>query len=275
MEYNYKTGVVLKPGHTSQFHRRLTRRSRVRCATIFTPQDPDATPEDHFPLQTVARTLRNPQPRFINRFNSREILIVVDGSCLNSHSKDQVARPTIGGCSFTFKGSGRTGASTAFPTSDGSNIIDAGSIGFRLEKCGPLGEPRDATSNRAKLRAVIAALEFRDWHAEGWRRLVIATYLEYVVYGATRWLPLWVRRRWRTSGGRKKVANRDLWEELVGVIESLRRAGTETSFWLVEPWNAAKLDSMLLWEAKNTARAAASEADPLGEEFTRIGMVLL
>lgn len=53
----------------------------------------------------------------------------------------------------------------------------------------------DPTNNRAKMRAVIAALEFRAWADEGWRSIVIATDLEYVVRGATEWLPRWVQRR--------------------------------------------------------------------------------
>ena len=49
-----------------------------------TPQDPSLSPEAHFPLQTVASPDRTPFPRFINRFDSREILLAVDGSCVNN-----------------------------------------------------------------------------------------------------------------------------------------------------------------------------------------------
>lgn len=138
-----------------------------------------------------------------------------------------------------------------------------------MEKSGPGGEIYDATSNRAKLRAVIAALEFRAWQEEGWRRIVVATDLEYVVFGATRWLSLWLRRRWRTRKGR--VANRDLWEELHGVIENLQKLGTSVAFWLLPPGSVAKSHSMLVRDTKDAAREAALvPPDTTVVEFTRL-----
>src|SRR5690554_2555710 len=75
---------ILAPYQTGSPSRRLTRRSKVQPATLFTPQDRNLSPEAHFPLQTVSGPDRAPFPRFINRFNSREILLVVDGSCINN-----------------------------------------------------------------------------------------------------------------------------------------------------------------------------------------------
>ncbi|RYP07665.1 hypothetical protein DL765_009082 [Monosporascus sp. GIB2] len=239
-----------------QVRRRLTRRATVRPASLFVPRHRDETPEHHFPLQTVFTW--TPQPRFVNRYDSREILIAVDGSCLGNGSRNAAARAA--GCSFKYKSAG------------GSRGHDpGGTVGFGLERRGPGGEPRDPTSNRAKLRAVIAALEFREWHAEGWRRVVLATDLEYVVLGATRWLPRWVRRRWRTQRTRERVANRDLWEELNGAVEGLRARGTEVSFWLIPPWSAAKQCSALVRETKRAAReAAVQHSGSVADEFTRL-----
>jgi ribonuclease HI len=96
---------------------------------------------------------------------------------------------------------------------------------------------------------------------------VIVTDLEYVVLGATKWLPLWVRRRWRLAPRRaknrgrlipgKKLANRDIWEELQACVEELRANGTEVAFWLGAPRSLIREDSNLLREAKSATREAA------------------
>ncbi|KAJ3562507.1 hypothetical protein NPX13_g8545 [Xylaria arbuscula] len=163
--------INLLPESTAprKIRKRLTRRSRISTATVFTPSS-DETPEEHFPLQTVYT--RTSQPRFVNRYDSREILLVIDGSCINNGA---ISQPSTGGCSFTYKGTGNTGlASFPFTTRQG----EGGMIGFPLEQSGPGGEEHPATSNRTKLRAVIAGLEFREWQEEGWKRIVIATDLE-------------------------------------------------------------------------------------------------
>jgi ribonuclease HI len=229
--------------------RRLTRRSNVRPATVFVPQETSLSPEAHFPLQT---SLRATFPRFINRFDNREILVVVDGSCINNGRHASKLRDPVGACSFVFRGA------------------PSGSVAFRLEREGPDGSPAEHTSNRAKLRAVIAALQFRAWGGEGWRRVVILTDLEYIVWGATRWLPLWVARRWRKPGGRGKVMNRDLWEELQYRIEGLRRLGCVVSFWLVTN-DGEGHSSRVIAQAKDAARRAAREyPGEQVEKFTRL-----
>ncbi|KAI8631139.1 hypothetical protein F5Y19DRAFT_425214 [Xylariaceae sp. FL1651] len=247
-----------------RIRKRLTRRSRVSTATIFIPMNPNETPEQHFPLQTVYT--RTTQPRFVNRYDSREILLVVDGSCINNGS---ISEPPAGGCSFTYKKTGKSGHTTTFPFSlDGQN--EGGTVGFPLEQAGPGGEYHDPTSNRAKLRAVIAALEFREWQQEGWKRIVVATDLEYVVFGATRWLVSWTKRRWKTRKSRQ-VANRDLWEELHGAIESLARLGTMVSFWLIPSRSIVKQASDLIQDTEAVAReAAVVHQDTSAFEFTRL-----
>ncbi|KAH6647790.1 hypothetical protein BKA67DRAFT_398129 [Truncatella angustata] len=252
-------------GFTRPFRRRLNRRAVVSVASQFTPHTGE-TPETHFPLQTVNRLS---QPRFINRYDSKEILVVVDGSCLNNGNTSYSDVPSSGGCSFIYKGGGTRGPATSYPfLQDGTEV--GGTIGFPLEHCGPGGELHDPTSNRAKLRAVIAALEFRPWHVEGWHRIVIATNLKYVVDGAVSFMPLWVRRRWRSArGGRRMVANRDLWEELHGAIENLRKHGTEVSFWLITRKDPAK-NSEVVQDARNAAQEAAWQYDEAAIEFTRL-----
>ncbi|KAI1486695.1 hypothetical protein F5X96DRAFT_653948 [Biscogniauxia mediterranea] len=243
--------------------KQLTKRSRIRTATMFEPMSPGETPEHHFPLQTVYTRTR--QPRFVNRYDSREILLVVDGSCVNQGRRGEIP---AGGCSFTYKGPGAaerefSGApAPAFFFDD-----DGGQVGFALEEEARGPGP---SSNRAKLRAVIAALQYRAWQEEGWRRIVVATNLQYVAFGATAWLPVWVRRKWRTRKC-KKVANRDLWEELSGVIEGLARLGTEVSFWLLPPQLAKHGSSPLVSDTKEVAREAAEmRYDAVMAEFRRL-----
>ncbi|KAI0425904.1 hypothetical protein F5Y09DRAFT_85286 [Xylaria sp. FL1042] len=244
-----------------RIRKRLTRRSRVSTATIFVPNSTE-TPEEHFPLQTVYT--RTSQPRFVNRYDSREILLVIDGSCINNGG---ILQPPTGGCSFAYKGTGKSGLA-AFPFS--ARLGESGTVGFPLEQSGPGGEYHVASSNRAKLRAVIAGLEFREWQEEGWKRIVIATDLEYVVFGATRWLASWAKRRWKTRKARQ-VANRDLWEELHGIIHKLACQGTEVSFWLIPARDMIKHSSSLIQETKDVAReAATTHFDASTDEFTRL-----
>jgi len=108
--------------------------------------------------------------RFICRSNQKHILIYTDGACLNNGQPSATA-----GCAFVFR-----------PSSSAASIN--GTVSFRLETQGPSGAVYPQTSNRAELRAVIAALQFRCWYGEGWTQLVIATDSEYVVSGATEWV---------------------------------------------------------------------------------------
>ncbi|KAK4110860.1 hypothetical protein N656DRAFT_712833 [Canariomyces notabilis] len=242
--------------------RRLTHRSDVQLASIFVPQDPNLPPEAHFPLQTVFSPGRPPYPRFVNRFDSREMLLVVDGSCVNNGRHANKLQDPVAGCSFAFKGT-----PGIMPLDDG-----LGSIAFRLEREGPLGNPVEHTSNRAKLRAVIAALQFRAWGGEGWRRVVVLTDLEYVVLGATTWLSRWVRRRWRKKRGGGPYLNRDLWEELHHCIVELRDQGCHVSFWLVTGDRASRI----IAHAKAAAqRAARSHPEAQADKFTMMCGVML
>lgn len=173
-------------------------RPTIQPATIFTPQDDNLAPEIHFPVQTVFAPDRTPYPRFVNHFDSREMLLVIDGSCINNGRHLSKSDPPSAGCSFMYKNTGSSHLSTAKPAAAAVPITlpflsseeaakPTGSVAFRLEEQGPTGEFAEHTSNRAKLRAVIAALQFRPWASEGWRRVVILTDLSYIVYGATSW----------------------------------------------------------------------------------------
>lgn len=70
------------------------------------------------------------------------------------------------------------------------------------------GEPL-TTNNRMELMAAISALEALKVACD----VVLWTDSQYVRQGITEWLPGWIRRGWKTSGG-GAVKNQDLWERL-------------------------------------------------------------
>jgi ribonuclease HI len=118
-----------------------------------------------------------------------------------------------------------------------------GTVTFRLENEGPTGQTETHTSNRAELRAVIAALEFREWPVEGWMSLVIATDSEYVAFGATKWMGSWKRTNWRKSNG-GLVKHRDLWKLLMKNITALNKRGVEVLFWRIPRTRNALADQL-------------------------------
>ncbi|MCY7313987.1 MAG: ribonuclease HI [Pseudoxanthomonas sp.] len=65
------------------------------------------------------------------------------------------------------------------------------------------------TNNRMELMAAIMALEALKSPC----RIGLHTDSQYVRQGITEWMPNWIRRQWKTSGG-DPVKNRDLWERL-------------------------------------------------------------
>jgi ribonuclease HI len=172
--------------------------------------------------------------RFIRSTNRRQFLIYTDGSCLENGR----ANP-VGGCAFVF------------------NNRPDGQAGLTLEHEGPFGDSHIPSSNRAELRAVIAALRYRYWVEDGFNSLVIATDSAYVVHGITEWVIVWLRNGWRTSSN-VPVRNRDLWECLLGEIEAWRDEGLEVQFWgISRAWNV---------DADALAREAARGV-PQGEFF--------
>ncbi|MGI8560793.1 MAG: ribonuclease HI [Luteimonas sp.] len=72
-----------------------------------------------------------------------------------------------------------------------------------------VGGEAQTTNNRMELMAAIMALETLSEDCT----VVLHTDSQYVRQGITEWMPNWVRRNWRTTGG-AAVKNRDLWERL-------------------------------------------------------------
>ncbi|KAI1261763.1 ribonuclease H-like domain-containing protein [Xylariaceae sp. FL1019] len=168
--------------------------------TRFTPPSASTKPLDVF----IGRPIYGRLTRYIHRFDPHQVLIFTDGACLNNgQSNPQAAWGFVHG-----------------PGTNGQPLVASG----RLEQEGPFGDPGIQSSNRAELRAVIAALRFRHWPGESFSRMVIATDSEYVTSGATEWVKTWIKNGWRTSG-KMAVKNQDLWELLLGEVERRHEEG--------------------------------------------------
>ncbi|XP_044714469.1 RNase H domain-containing protein [Hirsutella rhossiliensis] len=122
-------------------------------------------------------------------------------------------------------------------------------------------------SNRAELRAVIAALRFRHWPGEGFSTVIIATDSEYVVEGSTQWAKAWVQNNWRTKAN---SVNLDVWpmflilfilRNAIEVFAPLWRRSDELDNVMKFPDGPfrAPVAEVLLWKA--------SHAIDLGFEF--------
>ena len=149
--------------------------------------------------------------------NPKQALIFTDGACLNNGQPNPKA-----GWGFVYG-----------PGSAGQPSVTSG----RLERRGPFGDHSIQSSNRAELRAVIAALRFRHWVGEGFTSMVIATDSAYVVDGSTRWAKTWIKNGWKTSRD-AEVKNKDMWEVLLGEVERWEELGMSIQLWKIpRHWN--------------------------------------
>lgn len=169
----------------------------------FQPPVPVCTPAEIFPATAFGR---NYTLRFGALDSRREILIYTDGACPDN---------------------GQPGARAGWAVVCGDKPESG-----RLEDKGPFGDNSVPTSNRAELRASIAALRLSDWRGEGFNSIVIATDSSYVVDGITGWVKGWIRNGWTTRTG-GEVKNRDLWELLLGEVERWHDLGLRITFWRI------------------------------------------
>jgi ribonuclease HI len=98
---------------------------------------------------------------------------------------------------------------------DGSCLGNPGPGGWGaiLRKAGAereiSGGAGSTTNNRMELAAAVEALKAINKPS----RVIVTTDSQYLVKGMTEWMKTWIKKGWRTSGG-KPVKNRELWEEL-------------------------------------------------------------
>lgn len=180
----------------------------------FKTHSPDTHPLDLFtPAINICSI---PAPRFVHTDNTHmaSILIFTDGAAVNENTPDQ-----------------RAGFGLYF-------VPGTRGFGQAVENV-----PGHAcNTNRAELRAALAALTIRFWPGEGFRRIVIGASSEYVVKGVCEWSDNWRRRGWRTSRG-TVVTNRDLWEMLFARIDEFEESGIKVQFYLLKSqWNKVAAD---------------------------------
>lgn len=84
----------------------------------------------------------------------------------------------------------------------------------------------------AHLHAAISALRLRDWRAEGFRGVVVATSAPTLVDAIAGRIAVWERNAWRTPQG-VPIANQDLWVDLCAAVRELEARGTKVRFWAV------------------------------------------
>ena len=183
-----------------------------------------------------------------------EMLVYTDGSCLNNGQLG--AR---GGCAYVFRCSSNITWPWTIPS--GAYIMH-GAVFFRLEDVGPKGIPEEPTSNRAELRAVVAALrcigtgeaQNKSSTPKNQSKLVIATDSTYVTKGATRWGKRWETNGWKSSTG-EAVKNRDLWEELFSRVRVLlSKHCAKVSFWQIPRELNTEADRLANYAATLKAR---------------------
>lgn len=76
------------------------------------------------------------------------------------------------------------------------------------------GSELQTTNNRMEIMGAIMGLKVLSKPAE----VLLVTDSQYLVKAMTEWIHDWKRRGWITAG-RKPVKNRDLWEELLKLVE--------------------------------------------------------
>ncbi|KAF8859436.1 ribonuclease H-like protein [Acephala macrosclerotiorum] len=211
--------------------------------SMFQPRSKQDTPQQVFANEH----------RFINISNPREILVYTDGACSRNGQNNPQA-----GCCFVHRPS-------AF--SQGGQITHSGTICFPLGDMGPTGQVYKHTSNRAELRAVIAALQFRDWTTDcnrSWRSVVVATDSEYVAVNATERVQQWENKGWIAADGASPVKNQDLWKLLLSEIRKLQQGGVSVSFWRIpREWNE-RADKYAKQGATMRGRREFQRVSPIG-----------
>ncbi|OAQ60459.1 ribonuclease H domain-containing protein [Pochonia chlamydosporia 170] len=196
--------------------------------TAFIPPAGSTEPDDLFQAKFhLCLSCAEPSYHWVRQDDPKQMLIYTDGACSNN---------------------GQLGpqAGWAFVVGPPSFGI-TGHVSGRLEDKGPIGDEYRQTSNRAELRAVVEALRYRNWAAEGFTSVVIATDSAHVAKGVTRWIRKWLKNGWRASDG--PVKNKDMWAMLLEELERCDSLGFEVKLWRIP----RKLNRMADEVAKSAA----------------------
>ncbi len=80
------------------------------------------------------------------------------------------------------------------------------------------GGDKNTTNNRMEMIALIEALQYVQSNHKD-ERIEIHVDSQYVLKGATEWLPGWKRKNWKATSG--PVKNRELWEQIDSLMQGL------------------------------------------------------
>ena len=193
--------------------------------------------------------------RYVRIDNPQEILIYIDGACVEKGQQVPCA-----GCAVVFR-----------PDYPG----EQSSVSFRLETINTTGateaefmcdrKEKLHIGDRARLRAAIAAFQHQAWYVEGFKRLVIATDSAYLVSGITEWSKAWIRKAWRAHS-EKKVRNHDLWRLLLLEVQKFHRNAVEWYRKQGEECEAEDIE-VLFW---NLPREVNQRADKLAKAAAKM-----
>lgn len=170
----------------------------------FTPRDSASRPLDLFAFSPSPNTR---DPRLTSTTDPSQLLLFAHGI--------HRSYPSPGGVGVYFS-----------PDSSGANFAAA----IVAPEAG--ADTAAYTPISAHLHAAISALQLRDWRAEGFRGVVLATSAPTLVDGIAGRIAVWERNAWRTAHG-APIANEDLWVDLCAAVRELEGRGTKVRFWSV------------------------------------------
>ncbi|MEK7081327.1 MAG: ribonuclease HI [Patescibacteria group bacterium] len=98
------------------------------------------------------------------------------------------------------------------------------------------GGTKHATNNQMELTAPIEVLKHLKNKFSNVRHIEIVSDSKYVILGITEWIFNWQKNNWRNAN-KKPVLNRELWEELYGLMEELKPKWTYIKGHNGDKWN--------------------------------------
>jgi ribonuclease HI len=179
--------------------------------------------------------------------------------------KNAIARTGAAGTVLTMDDAATHTEATLIVATDGSALGNPGPGGWawyadgQFYGCG--GDPGPVTNNQMEIIALTRAME-----ALRGRNVIFEVDSQYVINAVTKWHFGWRKREWKNSKG-EPVANRDLLEVALGLLEERRKAGLTTDF----RWVRGHVGHPRNEQADRHARTMAETARRTGRR-TRTGV---
>jgi hypothetical protein len=127
------------------------------------------------PREVFVHSATEHPSRMIRRDNpDKEILIYTSSQYFGRNTKQNI--PACAGCAVIIVSVDQEGVK---------------SLRFPLEQNGPTGLRHNLGQKTAELRALVAALELKDWSTEGWEKVIIATSSTFIYRKITQSMGVW------------------------------------------------------------------------------------